>query len=65
MGRSVAPLVRGGTDGVCIVEIEDRVKASLGAATVRERLPPRRLKFVRLEHAHGIALLGDDVLNGR
>src|SRR5450759_5402453 len=39
-------------------------KAPIRAATVRERLP-RHLKFVRLEHAHGITLLGDDVLNGR
>ncbi len=33
-----------------------------GAANVRERLP---LKFVRLEHGHGIALLPNDILYGR
>src|ERR1035437_56621 len=35
------------------------------AATVRERLPHTCLQFVRLEHAHRLTLLGDDILHGR
>jgi hypothetical protein len=35
------------------------------AATVRERLARTRLQFVRFEHAHGLTLLGDDILHGR
>src|ERR1035437_5833580 len=30
--------------------------ASIRAATIRERLPHTRLRFVRLEHAHGLTL---------
>src|SRR5258708_4562057 len=32
---------------------------------VRERLRHTRLQFVGLEHAHGLTLLGDDILHGR
>ena len=52
---------------MCGIEVEDCRVVLIRAATVRERLPHTaiKLRIVRLEHSHGVTLLGNDILNRR